>query len=110
MKRAKLLALQVLVGIGMLVIWHVLTVYPIIGAPKQVQFFFSTPLDAIARVIQEFSGTDIWRHLGIALTETVLAFTTGAAGGILFGFGFARRELPAAVFDPHIQAAHGPPR
>jgi NitT/TauT family transport system permease protein len=110
MSRAKLLALQVLVGIGMLVIWHVLTVYPIIGAPKQVQFFFSTPLDVIARVIKEFSGTDIWRHLGITLTETVLAFTTGAAGGILFGFVFARRELLAAVFDPYIKAANALPR
>ena len=110
MNRAKLLALQVLVGIGMLVIWHVLTVYPIIGAPKQVQFFFSTPLDVIARVIKEFSGTDIWRHLGITLTETVLAFTTGAAGGILFGFVFARRELLAAVFDPYIKAANALPR
>ncbi|HYY84462.1 MAG TPA: ABC transporter permease, partial [Beijerinckiaceae bacterium] len=110
MSRAKLLALQVLVGIGMLVIWHVLTVYPIIGAPKQVQFFFSTPLDVIARVIKEFSGTDIWRHLGITLTETVLAFATGSLGGILLGFAFARRALLAAVFDPYVKMLNALPR
>ena len=110
MSRAKLLALQVLVGIGMLVIWHVLTVYPIIGAPKQVQFFFSTPLDVLARVAKEFSTTEIWRHLWITLVETVLAFATGAAGGILFGFLFARREMLAAVFDPYIKAANALPR
>jgi NitT/TauT family transport system permease protein len=110
MNRAKLLGLQVLVGLGMLALWHVLTVYPIVGAPKQVQFFFSTPVDVLARVAKEFAGGDIWRHLGITLTETVLAFSTGAAGGILFGFVFARRELLAAVFDPYIKAANALPR
>src|SRR5215210_1226866 len=110
MNRAKLLALQVLVGVGMLVIWHVLTVYPIIGAPKQVQFFFSTPLDVIARVIKVFATGEIWGHLWITLVETVLAFVIGAAGGILFGFLFARRELLAAVFDPYIKAANALPR
>jgi NitT/TauT family transport system permease protein len=110
MNRVRLLSLQVLVGIGMLVVWHVLTVYPIVGSPKQIQFFFSTPLDVIARVAKEFSGTDIWRHLGVTLTETVLAFVTGAGGGILFGFLFARRALLAAVFDPYIKAANALPR
>ena len=110
MTRVRLLALQILVGVGMLVLWHVLTVYPIIGDPKNVQFFFSTPLNVLGRVAKEFSGTEIWRHLGITLTETLLAFTTGAIGGILFGFLFARRELLAAVFDPYIKAANALPR
>src|SRR3712207_7419767 len=34
MNRTKLLAWQVGVGLAMLVLWHVLTVYPIIGAPR----------------------------------------------------------------------------
>src|SRR5215218_2281625 len=110
MNRAKLLALQVAVGVAMLVVWHVLTVYPILGEPKQVQFFFSTPLDVLARVAKEFSTTDIWRHLWITLVETILAFATGAAGGILFGFLFARREMLAMVFDPYIKAANALPR
>src|SRR3954470_23788410 len=110
MTRAKLLALQAAVGVAMLALWHVLTVYPILGEPKQVQFFFSTPLDVLARVAKEFSGADIWRHLWITLVETVLAFATGAAGGILFGFLFARRELLARVFDPYIKAANALPR
>jgi NitT/TauT family transport system permease protein len=110
MTRAKLLALQAAVGIALLVVWHVLTVYPILGEPKQVQFFFSTPLDVLARVVKEFAGGDIWRHLWITLVETVLAFATGAAGGILFGFLFARRETLALVFDPYIKAANALPR
>jgi NitT/TauT family transport system permease protein len=110
MNRAKLLALQIGVGLALLLVWHVLTVYPIVGQPKQVQFFFSTPLDVIARGRREFASGEIWRHLYITLVETLLAFTFGAAGGIAFGFLFARRELLAAVFDPYIKAANALPR
>ena len=110
MTRARLLTLQVGVGIGLLVLWHVLTVYPIVGAPRQIQFFFSTPLAVFARVWKEFASGDIWYHLWITSLETVLAFVFGAVGGILFGFLFARRELLAAVFDPYIKAANALPR
>lgn len=110
MNRIKLLALQVGVGLGVLLLWHVLTVYPILGQPRQIQFFFSTPLAVLQRVVSLFVQGDIWRHLWITLVETVLAFLIGAAGGILFGFLFARRELLAAVFDPYIKAANALPR
>jgi len=110
MNRAKLLALQAGVGLLFLLVWHVLTVPPLVGEPRQIQFFFSTPLDVIARVVREFASGEFWRHLWITLVETVLAFVTGAAGGILFGFLFARRELLAAVFDPYIKAANALPR
>ena len=110
MTRAKLLALQVGVGVALLLIWHVLTVFPLLGQPRQIQFFFSTPGDVIARVFRLFATGEIWRHLWITLVETVLAFAFGAAGGILFGFLFARRELLAAVFDPYIKAANALPR
>ncbi|MBM6595590.1 ABC transporter permease [Microvirga pudoricolor] len=110
MRRARLLLLQIAVGLAFLLIWHVLTVYPILAPTRQAQFFFSTPLDVLARVWKEFASGEIWRHLGITLLETVLAFAFGAAGGILFGFLFARRELLAAVFDPYIKAANALPR
>jgi NitT/TauT family transport system permease protein len=108
--RLGLLALQVLVGLTGLAIWHVLTVYPVFGAPKQVQFFFSTPLDVLARTWTEMTNPEIWGHLWITLQETVLAFVFGAAGGIAFGFVFARNALLAAVFDPYIKAANALPR
>src|SRR5687767_10081058 len=67
MSRAKLLAWQAGVGLAMLLLWHVLTVYPIIGAPRQIQFFFSTPVDVLARVWREFASGEIWYHLYITL-------------------------------------------
>src|SRR3954464_1025017 len=110
MNRVKLVLLQAAVGLGFLLLWHVLTVYPILGPTKQTQFFFSTPADVLMRVWKEFTSTEIWRHLWITLLETILAFGFGAAGGILFGFLFARRALLAAVFDPYIKAANALPR
>ena len=108
--RLGLLALQILVGLVGLAIWHVLTVYPILGAPKQIQFFFSTPVDVLKRTWTEMTNPEIWGHLWITLQETVLAFVFGAAGGIAFGFLFARNALLAAVFDPYIKAANALPR
>lgn len=110
MNRLKLLAMQAGVGLAFLLVWHVLTAYPIFGPTKQAQFFFSTPGDVIARVVREFSGGEIWGHLEITLRETVLAFIIGASGGIAFGFLFARRAGLAAVFDPYIKAANALPR
>ncbi|MET0746504.1 MAG: ABC transporter permease [Microvirga sp.] len=110
MKRARLLLLQLGVGLGLLAVWHVLTAYPVLAPTRQTQFFFSTPIAVLARVVKEFASGEIWRHLGITLTETVLAFLFGAVGGILFGFLFARRALLAAVFDPYIKAANALPR
>jgi NitT/TauT family transport system permease protein len=110
MRRTRLLALQFAVGIVILLIWHILTAYPILGPTKQTQFFFSTPLDVLARVLKEITSGEIWRHLWITLMETILAFAFGAAGGILFGFLFARQALLAAVFDPYIKAANALPR
>jgi NitT/TauT family transport system permease protein len=110
MNRLKLLACQLGVAVALLLVWHVITVYPIVGSPKQLQFFFSTPVDVIARVGKEFASSEIWHHLAITLQETVLAFLFGAGGGILLGFVFARRDWLAAIFDPYIKAANALPR
>jgi NitT/TauT family transport system permease protein len=110
MKRIKLLSLQILVMVVFLLVWHVVTAYPIMGDVKTIQFFFSTPAAVIARTWNQLTGTEIYWHIGITLTETVLAFVIGSGAGIFFGFTFARRELLAAVFDPYIKAANALPR
>lgn len=110
MSRSALLMAQLGVGLALLLAWHVATTTTLVGQPKNVQFFFSTPLDVIARVAREFSTTEIWRHLLITLQETILAFVLGAAGGIAIGFLFARSDALAAIFDPYIKAANALPR
>ena len=111
MNRITLLALQVLVAILALVIWHLLTTIPMSGGkPLFPPFFFSTPLDVLARIIKWFSEGTIWRHLWITLIEAMLAFVIGSLGGILVGFWFARQQRVAAVFDPYVKAANALPR
>ncbi|MBM3548462.1 MAG: ABC transporter permease [Alphaproteobacteria bacterium] len=110
MKRTTLLSLQIAVGILLLIVWHLLTTVKFGAKPILDPFFFSRPLDVLARVWKDFYAGTIWRHLGITLLETVLAFITGAIGGIVFGFVFARGEIVAAVFDPYIKAANALPR
>ena len=110
MNRIKLLSLQILVMVVFLAIWHVVTTTSLFGDIKTTQFFFSTPGQVLARTWKQLTGTEIYYHLGITLTETVLAFVIGSAAGIAFGFAFARNALLAAVFDPYIKAANALPR
>jgi NitT/TauT family transport system permease protein len=106
----KLLALQIGVGVVLLGLWQIGATVPIFGHVFLPPFFFSTPSDVIIRVIDMFATGRIWMHIGITLTETVLAFLIGAIGGILIGFWFARKPLVAAVFEPYIKMANSLPR
>jgi NitT/TauT family transport system permease protein len=110
MRQLKLLLLQILVMIVFLAIWHVTTTTSLFGDVKTTQFFFSTPFAVLERTFQQLTSAEIYWHLGITLTETVLAFGIGSAAGILFGFAFARNALLSAVFDPYIKAANALPR
>lgn len=116
MARGKLLALQILVLLVFLGVWHIGSTVPFgkmeNGKPFFLlpPFFFSTPGDVIARVWKMFADGSIYRHLGITLLEAMLAFAIGSIAGVLLGFAFARRPLLAAVFDPYIKMANALPR
>ena len=110
MSGLRLLLLQIGVGLAMLLVWHLVSTYPIVGDVKTIQFFFSNPIDVAARIWKLFYTGVIWRHLGITLTETLLAFVIGSGAGIVIGFWFARQQRVAAVFDPYVKMANALPR
>jgi NitT/TauT family transport system permease protein len=112
MSGRRITLLRILVAIAALLFWHLATTVPFWANGKSFAdpFFFSTPVDVIRRTVRDFASGVIWYHLWITLLETILAFVIGAAGGILLGFWFARRELLAAVFDPYVKAANALPR
>lgn len=117
MKRARLLFLQVLVAVALIAVWHFGSTVKIpAGIVTQKAFypldpfFFSTPLAVFERTWKDFYTGVIWYHLGITLLETALAFAIGAAGGVLVGFWFARKQMLAAVFDPYVKMANALPR
>jgi NitT/TauT family transport system permease protein len=120
MSRPLLLALQILVAIVTIAIWHVFSKYPICGlsylgsekdcATLLPPFFFSSPGDVAARVFKWFVDGTIWKHLWITLVEAMLAFVIGSLGGVLIGFWFARKPTINAVFDPYVKMLNALPR
>ncbi|THF55840.1 ABC transporter permease [Ollibium composti] len=110
MNRAALISLQILVAVAIVVLWHLASTTTLFGNPKTVAFFFGDPVSVMRRVGEWVFEGSIWYHLWITLSESILAFLIGAAGGVLFGFWFARKPLVAAVFDPYVKAANALPR
>jgi NitT/TauT family transport system permease protein len=110
MSRIKLLALQILVAVVFVVLWYVLTTYPIFGHVVLPPFFFSNPVDVAKQIVEWFVSGVIWKHLWVTLEESMLAFVIGSIGGVLVGFWFARQPRTAAVFDPYVKMANALPR
>jgi len=110
MSRLSLLALQLLVAVVAIALWHVLTTVPVGGRLLLPPFFFSNPFDVALRVFDMFASGIVWRHLWVTLEESLLAFAIGSAAGIAVGFWFARQPVIAAVFDPYVKMVNALPR
>jgi NitT/TauT family transport system permease protein len=110
MSRIKLLLLQVMVAVVSVVLWYVLTTYPVFGRLLLPPFFFSNPVDVAKQVFVWFATGVIWKHLWVTLIEAILAFVIGSIAGVLVGFWFARQPRVAAVFDPYVKMVNALPR
>jgi NitT/TauT family transport system permease protein len=98
------------------VVWHVLTVPGLVphflfADDNQAAFFFGEPLKIFDRIRHWFFiDGDIWRHLGVTLLETVLAFAIGTVLGLATGLWLALTPFAAALLDPYIKAMNAMPR
>jgi sulfonate transport system permease protein len=107
---------QLVVLVALFAAWHVLTapglVPPFLFSDEhQAAFFFGEPLKILDRIGHWFFiDADIYRHLGVTLLETVLAFGIGTALGLATGLWLALSPLAAAIFDPYIKAMNAMPR
>src|SRR3954465_3206296 len=110
MSRTSLLALQSLVAVVAIVLWHVLTTVPIGGVKLLPPFFFSTPLDVASRIVRWFVEGTIWKHLWITLVEAMRALGGGGVGGGGVGLCFPRKPIINAVFDPYVKMLNALPR
>jgi NitT/TauT family transport system permease protein len=110
MTRLVLLVCQILVAVVVIGLWHVLTTVPVLGRILLPPFFFSNPWDVGNQIYSWFASGTIWKHLGITLLESVLAFVIGSTLGVLIGFWFARQPRIAAIFDPYVKMANALPR
>ncbi len=104
--------------------WHLLS------RDLQLAFFFGEPIKVLLRVWQWFtvgSGSldvgfgdftlvtlhfpgEIYSHLLVTLTETLLAFVIGTAFGLGAGLWLALAPMASAILDPYIKAANSMPR
>src|SRR5437762_14318770 len=103
MSRTTLLALQILVAVVCIALWHVLTTVPINGVKLLPPFFFSTPLDVGNRIVKWLVDRTICRHLAITLTESILAFVIRSLARATLVFLFLVPQLAAAIPDPFVQ-------
>lgn len=115
---------QLMVLAVVLLVWHVATRNP------QTAFFFGEPLKMAQRIWEWFtvgSGSlevgmgdttfftlsfpaEIYSHLLITLTETVLAFIIGTVFGLAIGLWLALSPTASAILDPYVKAANSMPR
>lgn len=96
---------QLVLLASLLFAWYALTESHLLSP-----FFFGQPL-AVAGVLREWFGTGlIFRHLGITLLETLLAFVCGTLLGVVIGLWLGLNPLAAALLDPYIKAVNAMPR
>src|SRR2546423_2918819 len=103
--RVRLLLGRLLLLAGFFLVWHVLTQTGVLP-----RFFFGTPLTVLGNAARWFSSGKIYRHLGITLIETVLAFGVGTALGLVVGLWLALAPTASALLEPYIKAANAMPR
>jgi NitT/TauT family transport system permease protein len=96
--------------------WHVMTrpglIPPLLfDNDRQAAFFFGEPLVVLARIWRWFVGEgDIYRHLGVTLAETMLAFAIGAVAGLGMGLWLALQPMASAILEPYVKALNSMPR
>ena len=73
-------------------------------------FWISSPSAIWAQLIAWVETGDLWMHMEIALTETILGFVFGAVSGIAVGLALGLNKRLAAVLDPFIIAFYSLPK
>jgi NitT/TauT family transport system permease protein len=106
---------QAFVFLCLLAFWYLMTepgLLPLFyfSNPHQAAFFFGQPLAVFAVIGEWFVSGSIYRHLGITLFETLMAFVIGTTAGLGMGLWLALSPTAAALFDPYVKALNSMPR
>jgi len=102
--------------LAVLLFWYVMTKPGLIPPmmfdnERQAAFFFGEPVQVAQRIWAWFvTDADIYRHLRVTLSETVLAFGIGAASGLAGGLWLALSPTTSLVLEPYIKAFNAMPR
>ncbi len=102
--------------VALIMFWYLMTTPGLVPPfmfdnDRQAAFFFGEPLRVAERIWTWFvRDADIYQHLGVTLTETVLAFAIGAIGGLAGGLWLALSPMASAILEPYIKAMNSMPR
>ncbi len=111
-----LLLWQLVLLVLLFVFWHVMTAPGLLPPmmfenDRQAAFFFGEPPKIFARIWAWFvADADIYKHLGVTLAETCMAFIAGSVLGLAGGLWLALAPLTSAILDPYIKAMNAMPR
>ncbi|AVL71888.1 ABC transporter permease [Oligella urethralis] len=96
---------QIGILIVLFLIWH------FVSRDDQLAFFFGEPLGVFQMLWKWFvSDGNIYKHLGITLSETLLAFVIGTIAGMLMGLWMGLSKTASLIFDPYLTALNSMPR
>ena len=102
--------------LALLGLWHLMTAPGLLpnfmfDNDRQAAFFFGQPAVVAQRIWRWFiTEGDIYRHLWVTLTETLLAFAIGSVLGLVAGLWLALQPMASALLEPYIKAMNSMPR
>ncbi len=102
--------------VAVIAFWHVMTAPGVVPPfmfdnDRQAAFFFGEPAKVAGRIWTWFVvDADIYRHLGITLLETMLAFGIGSVMGLGAGLWLALQPMASAILEPYVKAMNSMPR
>jgi NitT/TauT family transport system permease protein len=73
-------------------------------------FWISSPSEIFWQLAAWVASGELWLHVEVTLTETVLGFVFGAVAGIAVGLALGLNRRLAAVLDPFIVAFYSLPK
>jgi NitT/TauT family transport system permease protein len=73
-------------------------------------FWISSPSAIGAQLMDWIATGDLWMHVEVTLTETMLGFLFGAVSGVIVGLALGLNKRLAAVLDPFIIAINSLPK
>ena len=104
-EKRKILASQLILLIGFLVLWELLADYGIIKT-----FLFSKPSDIFNLFIQYMQTGELIRHIGISVYETVLGLIIGTGLGIIIAIALWWSEKLSKILDPFLVVLNALPK
>src|SRR5690625_114738 len=105
MRSSVLRLVQLSLVLLLLALWHLMSKNP------DLAFFFGEPVGVAKRIWRWFvTDANIYHHLTITLSETLLAFVLGTVAGLLFGLWLGLSRRASAILDPYITAMNSMPR